>query len=249
VLTSYEARRGTTGEPSAFYGLSPLTDTLPGAWISTTLADEILAAPHHAAPSRLQELQEKLNRSSGAQSVDTGRDGSLEWQTRSEEGLLVNVLASLPGNDPDLTQEILLIGAHRDHFGQQAGLIFPGADDNASGTAVMLEIARALAKANARGKRTIVFASFSGEEQGLVGSRLYLERPIVPIGATKAMINIDHTGIGNGRLRLASRDSRSAWRSKRDRQRILRKNWIYSDSFPAAITFHSKRRGSRPLLL
>ena len=202
VLSSYEARRGVTGEPSAFYGLSPHTDTLPGAWISTTLAEQILAAPDHAPPSRLQELQEKLNRFSRAQSVHTGRDGSLEWQTRSEEGLLVNVLASLPGNDPHMTQEILLIGAHRDHFGQQAGLIFPGADDNASGTAVMLEVARALANADARGKRTIVFVSFSGEEQGLVGSRLYLERPIVPVGATKAMINIDHTGIGNGRLTI-----------------------------------------------
>ena len=202
VLSSYEARRGVTGEPSAFYGLSPHTDTLPGAWISTTLAEQILAATDHAPPSRLQELQEKLNRSSGAQSVDTGREGFLEWQTRSEEGLLVNVLASLPGNDPDLTQEILLIGAHRDHFGQQAGLIFPGADDNASGTAVMLEVARALANADVRGKRTIVFVSFSGEEQGLVGSRLYLERPIVPVGATKAMINIDHTGIGDGRLTI-----------------------------------------------
>jgi Zn-dependent M28 family amino/carboxypeptidase len=95
-----------------------------------------------------------------------------------------------------------VIGAHRDHFGQQAGLLFPGADDNASGTAVMLEVARAMAKAGARGQRTVLFVSFSGEEQGLVGSRLYLERPSAPIASTKAMINIDHAGIGNGRLTI-----------------------------------------------
>ena len=202
VLSSYEARRGVTGEPAAFYGLSPHTKTLPGAWISTTLAEQILAAPDHAQPSRLHVLQEKLNRSPATQSVNTGRYGSLEWQTRSEEGLLVNVLASLPGSDPQKTQEILVIGAHRDHFGRQAGLLFPGADDNASGTAVMLEVARAMAKASKRTKRTVLFVSFSGEEQGFVGSRLYLERLVAPIGSIKAMINIDHAGIGNGRLTI-----------------------------------------------
>ena len=65
-----------------------------------------------------------------------------------------------------------MIGAHRDHFGRQAGLLFPGADDNASGTAVILEVARALAQAGVQVQRTILFVSFSGEEQGLVGSRL-----------------------------------------------------------------------------
>ncbi|MEK7236630.1 MAG: M20/M25/M40 family metallo-hydrolase [Nitrospirota bacterium] len=202
VLSSYETRRGVTGEPSAFYGLSPLSDTLPGAWICTTLAEQILAAPDHAQPSRLHELQEKLNLSPATQSVSTSRYGSLDWQTRPEEGVLMNVLAFLPGNDPQKTHEILVIGAHRDHFGRQAGLLFPGADDNASGTAVMLEVARAMAQAGIRVKRTILFVSFSGEEQGLVGSRLYLERTVTPIGSTTAMINIDHAGIGNGRLTI-----------------------------------------------
>ena len=114
----------------------------------------------------------------------------------------MNVLAFLPGSDSQKAHEILVIGAHRDHFGQQAGLLFPGADDNASGTAVMLEVARAMTKAGAQSKRTILFISFSGEEQGLLGSRLYLERPIAPVGSTKAMINIDHAGIGNGRLTI-----------------------------------------------
>src|SRR5512140_3570266 len=157
VLSPYEIRRGVTGAPSAFYGLSPQSETLPGAWISTTLADQILTAPDQAQPSRLHELQEKLNRSPAALSISTGRYGSLDWRTRPEEGLLTNVLAYVPGSDSQKTQEILVIGAHRDHFGRQAGLLFPGADDNASGTAVMLEVARAITTAGARGKRTIVF--------------------------------------------------------------------------------------------
>jgi hypothetical protein len=202
VLTPYEARRGVTGKPGAYYGLSPQSKTLPGAWVSTILAEQILADPDHTQPSRLHDLQEKLNRIPAAQSISTGRYGSLDWQARPEEGLLMNVLAYLPGNDPQKTQEILVIGAHRDHFGRQAGLLFPGADDNASGTAVILEVARTMAKAGARGERTVLFVSFSGEEQGLVGSRLYLQRPVWPISSTKAMINIDHAGIGNGRLTI-----------------------------------------------
>lgn len=114
----------------------------------------------------------------------------------------MNVLAFLPGSDPQKTQEILVIGAHRDHFGRQAGLLFPGADDNASGTAVLLEVARAMAKSGAKGQRTVLFISFSGEEPGLLGSRLYLQQPVWPISSTKAMINIDHAGIGNGRLTI-----------------------------------------------
>lgn len=202
VLSSYETRRGITGEPTAFYGLSPQSETLPGAWISTAVAEQILATPDPAQPNRLYDLQEKLNRSPAVQSFSTDRYGSLDWQTRQEEGVLMNVLAFLPGNDLQKAQEILIIGAHRDHFGRQAGLLFSGADDNASGTAVMLEVARAMAQAGARGKRTVLFVSFSGEEQGLVGSRLYLERPVALIGSTKAMINIDHAGIGNGRLTI-----------------------------------------------
>lgn len=200
VLSAYEARRGVTGEPAAFYGLSPQSESIPGAWISTALAKQILAAPDPAQPDRLHGLQDKLNRSPAAQSINTGREGSLAWQTHQEKGTLTNVLAFLSGNDPQKAQEILIIGAHRDHFGRQAGLLFPGADDNASGTAVLLEVARVMAQASARSKRTILFVSFSGEEQGLVGSRLYLEEPAAPIGSTIAMLNIDHAGIGNGRL-------------------------------------------------
>jgi Zn-dependent M28 family amino/carboxypeptidase len=110
------------------------------------------------------------------------------------------VIAVLPGTDTALRHEAIVIGAHRDHFGRQAGLLFSGADDNASGTAVMLEVARLLTKAGVHHGRTILFVSFSGEEQGLAGSRLYMERPLVSATMTKAMINIDHAGVGNGRL-------------------------------------------------
>jgi Zn-dependent M28 family amino/carboxypeptidase len=79
-------------------------------------------------------------------------------------------------------------------------MLFPGADDNASGTAVILEVARALTKIDVRPSQTILFISFSGEERDLLGSRLYTSRPIIPLNTTRAMINIDHAGVGNGHL-------------------------------------------------
>lgn len=216
VLSSYEMRRGVTGLPSAFYGLSSTPDNLPGAWISTSLADKIIAGGDNPNQEHLRQLQEQLNRTTESRSFSTAYFGALEWESRQEQSFLVNVIAVLPGNDPRLKDEAIIIGAHRDHFGRQAGLLFPGADDNASGTAVMLEVARTLSTLSAHvnsptrpdgfpttpgePKRTILFVSFSGEEQGLVGSRLYVDRPLVPMTMTKAMINIDHAGIGNGRL-------------------------------------------------
>ena len=199
VLSSYEIRRGVTGQPSAFYGLSPAPDNLPGAWISTSRAEQIFAGADHSNQGHLRSLQDLLNRASESRSFSTEYFGALGWESRQEQSPLINVIALLPGTDPQLMQEAIVIGAHRDHFGRQAGLLFPGADDNASGTAVMLEVARVLAKASTHPRRTILFISFSGEEQGLAGSRLYVERPLVSTTMTRTMINIDHAGVGKGR--------------------------------------------------
>lgn len=196
ILQPYEIRRGVTGDPSAFYGQLPLDLAIPGAWISTALAQEILREPKGDVLDRLRALQEQLNRSPASQAVVSDHFTSLLWKTTEKDGLLVNVIGMIPGTGTDT----VIIGAHRDHFGRPGGILFPGADDNASGTAVVLEVARTLAKINRRPSRTILFVSFSGEERDLLGSRLYVSRPIAPLNATKAMINIDHAGVGNGRL-------------------------------------------------
>src|SRR5207247_8775860 len=75
-----------------------------------------------------------------------------------------------------------------------------GSDDNAAGTAVLLEIARVLATTGIRPKRSLLLVSFAGEEQGLLGSRFYVAHPRHPLSAVKAMINIDHAGVGNGHI-------------------------------------------------
>lgn len=198
ILQPYEIRRGVTGSPGAFYGQVPLDLTIPGAWISTALAQEILTTSKRELPDHLHALQERLNQSPSSQAVQSDQFASLQWKTVSEEGLLINVIGMIPGTGP----ETVIVGAHRDHFGRPGGILFPGADDNASGTGVILEVARALTKVERRPSRTILFISFSGEERDLLGSRLYTSRPIVPLDTTKAMINIDHAGVGNGRLTI-----------------------------------------------
>jgi hypothetical protein len=114
-----------------------------------------------------------------------------------------NVVGILRGRDPQLAQEAVVIGAHYDHLGlgeknslapSQAGTIHPGADDNASGTAAVLELASALASRKRDLRRTIVFLAFSGEELGLLGSSYYTKHPLWPLERTAAMINLDMVG-------------------------------------------------------
>ena len=199
IMSPYEARRGMSHAPLAFYNQTGADPPFPGAWIHTDLAERFLAPDLSRIGRSLREVQQQLQ-TLIPQSFETETRVQMTWHSTQEKGVLNNVLGLFQGSDPSLTQETVIIGAHRDHFGRQAGLVFPGADDNASGTAVMLEVARLFAESGLTPKRSLLFVSFSGEEQGLLGSRLYVDQPIRPLANTVAMINIDHAGVGNGRL-------------------------------------------------
>jgi aminopeptidase YwaD len=111
-----------------------------------------------------------------------------------------NVIGILPGSDPKLKSEAIVIGAHYDHLGRggegslaaREGDIHHGADDNASGVAGLIELARMFSSHKLR--RTVVFIAFSGEEEGLIGSSFYVNHPVVPLTNTVAMINMDMIG-------------------------------------------------------
>jgi hypothetical protein len=114
-----------------------------------------------------------------------------------------NVIAYLPGNDPALSKEFIVIGAHYDHLGlgernslapKEIGHIHHGADDNASGTAGVLELAKAFVQSRARLQRSLVFITFAGEELGLLGSSYYTKTPLFPLDKTIAMLNMDMIG-------------------------------------------------------
>jgi Zn-dependent M28 family amino/carboxypeptidase len=132
-----------------------------------------------------------------------------------------NVVAVLPGSDPKLEDENIVIGAHYDHLGlghygsmdpRSEGQIHNGADDNASGVAVMLSLAQRFA-AGKPPPRTLVFIAFTGEELGLYGSRYYVDHPPFPLAATKAMINLDMVGrMKDNRLMVNTADTAKEFR-------------------------------------
>ena len=133
-----------------------------------------------------------------------------------------NVVGILDGSDPILKKEVIVIGAHYDHLGHggegslapREGEIHHGADDNASGVAGMLELARLFRSQELRPRRTIIFMAFSGEEEGLLGSNYYVNHPIVPLTNTVAMINMDMIGrMKDNKLIVGGVGTAPEWRS------------------------------------
>lgn len=137
-------------------------------------------------------------------------------------GKSANVVGILQGSDPRLANEYVVIGAHYDHLGLGGseslaavpeGQIHHGADDNASGTSGLLELARVLAKDRAKIKRSVMFIAFSGEELGLLGSGAYTKTPLVPLASTVAMLNMDMVGrLRNGSLFVGGVGTSPAWK-------------------------------------
>jgi len=123
-----------------------------------------------------------------------------------------NVVGVLQGE----SDRCILFGAHFDHLGIRGGRIYNGADDNASGTTALLELAEAFAKSGKKPKYTLVFAAFSAEEVGLLGSRYYVNYPAVPLKNHNLMINMDMVGrLRNGNVRGIV--GRAMGRNQRDR--------------------------------
>jgi hypothetical protein len=155
---------------------------------------------------------EKINKLLEADKVQMNEDGSVSNSTGQTIFILKNRLTLIyrqqliPVKAPnvigllkgrDTTLPCIVISAHHDHDGRDGKDIYYGAVDNASGTAAMIEIAAMMNKAAQKGlrpKRSIIFASFTGEERGLLGSRYYVEHPVYPINKTKAILNIDMLG-------------------------------------------------------
>jgi hypothetical protein len=129
----------------------------------------------------------------------------IEFLSRNRR-VVRNVVGVLAGADPQKAKEAVVIGAHYDHVGLGGRLsvtpevteIHNGADDNASGTAAVIEMAKAAVAQRARFPRTLVFVAFAGEERGLLGSAHYTTTPPIPIASTVGMLNLDMVGRANG---------------------------------------------------
>ena len=133
-----------------------------------------------------------------------------------------NVVGLVRGSDPNLADETIVVGAHFDHVGYgdrgasryrgPERRIHPGADDNASGSASMMEIGAKIAAAPL--PRSVLFIGFSGEEMGLLGSRFYTENPLLPLQNTVTMINLDMVGrITDDVIRITGTGTSPQWSS------------------------------------
>lgn len=107
------------------------------------------------------------------------------------QGQSANVVGLLEGSDPELRRETIMITAHYDHLGLQNGHLYPGANDNASGTVAVMELAGPFAGGAVRPRRSLLFVVFGSEEEGLLGSYYYVAHPLRPLATTRAVVNLD----------------------------------------------------------
>lgn len=169
---------------------------LPMAQITRAYADTLLK---QAGKPDLATLQEKLEKDREPQPFDLGLTIELHPGIRPKMVKTRNVLALLPGKSDDA--ELIVVGGHYDHLGEvpnaRSGSSEPqihfGADDNASGTAAVIELAKVLAREGGL-RRGILFIAFSAEEMGLLGSRHFVDHPTVEFERIRAMINFDMVG-------------------------------------------------------
>jgi len=173
-------------------------DTVPTYYISTKLANQILASSGHS----VEDLSQEINKTLKPVVFDV-KDSMVSTTVKHFDPLETeNVLALIEGSDPKLKGEVVVISAHYDHLGSNPFLkgdqIFNGAADDGSGTVAVLSLAETFMKAKRDGvgpRRSILFINFSGEEKGTIGSFYYANTaPVIPLGQTVADINMD--GIG-----------------------------------------------------
>ncbi|MGQ9591120.1 MAG: M28 family peptidase [Planctomycetota bacterium] len=172
---------------------------VPMVYVRSSVADALL----EPAGRTLLELEDAIDKSGGPASfVVPGVRLDLEAKV-GETVKARNVLGLLEGSDERLKEEIVVVGAHYDHIGRGAygslaadriGEVHNGADDNASGSVGVIELAEALAESGLRPRRSILFELYDAEEKGFLGSRHFVEHPTVPLANIVAMINLDMIG-------------------------------------------------------
>jgi hypothetical protein len=190
---------GAGGAPAPRMGLKQEGEAPPVTLtIQSATADMLLKN----SGKTFADLKAAIDQSGTPQSQIVKVDISASYATEEAPVKAVDVLGFLPGSDPKLKNEVLVISAHYDHIGlvrdpNAKDKVNNGADDDGSGTTGILEIAKAFSQAKKEGhgpKRSILFLSNVGEEKGLLGSQYYTDHPIIPLERTIADLNIDMIG-------------------------------------------------------
>lgn len=189
------------GEEDVLTRFGSINGPVDSGILLVQVKNEVAEAWFHASGKSLSDVQRQINDSTkpASFSLPDQLHLTLKVDIETTHATINNVLAYIPGE----TDEYVILGAHYDHLGRgnfdslapsQIGQIHPGADDNASGTAGLLELARRLAPMKGKLHRGILFASFAGEELGLLGSADWVQEPTRPLGKAVAMINMDMIG-------------------------------------------------------
>ena len=186
-LPYYEGdpRRMQVREPRLTIPADTMSGGLTRVVITRRVASEVLRGSGITAQSFEQYAREKMKPQSRPLK---GKNVLLTTTVQSRIVAGRNVIGVLEGEKAD---EVIVLGAHYDHVGTREGYIWNGADDNASGTVGIMTIARAFAAAGVKPKKTIVFAAWTGEEKGLLGSEYFVDHPPVPLAAIVMNLNYD----------------------------------------------------------
>jgi len=192
---TYEADKPLTPYRMMKLNQGTLRQFLPTFSISSSLVDEIFSG----TTVNLKETQQKISETGIPVSKEL-HNKTIILNTAVETQVIEtqNVLGCIEGSDPVLRDELIVVGGHYDHLGKYNGLIWNGANDNASGTVGVTEIARAFSQDQEKPKRSILFAAWTGEEKGLLGATYFINHPFKPIEKIVLNVNFDMIGVTIG---------------------------------------------------
>lgn len=202
------------GAKGMLYNYGPIgnpNNAYEAGFIYTHIGDAAVADIFAGTGRKHKDVVDRIKKTLKPQSFATGKTFTIKNITEHHpEGIAYNVIGLLEGADPELKEEVIIIGAHLDHLGYCYEMM-PGANDNASGVAVVLGAAEALAKSSKKPRRSVMFLLFGAEEQAVAGSKFYLENPSVPLAKTVAFINLDGVGCGDKIGALAAKNFPEFW--------------------------------------
>lgn len=187
------------GAAGMLYNYGPISNP-NNAWnekfIYVHIGDSVVKDIFSGTGKDHSEVLKKINKTLRPASFNTKKKVSIKMTTRHfPDGKGSNIIGLLRGSDPDLKDEVIIIGAHLDGLGK-CWEIIPGANDNASAVAVMMGLVKALTENKIKLKRSVMFLAFGAEEQAIMGSKAYLERPAFKPGKS-VLLNMDGVGIGH----------------------------------------------------
>ena len=191
------ARHGAIGMLYNYGPIANPNNSFISGMIYSHVGDSVVGDLFKGTGKNHRETTDSIKSTLKPRSFPTGKTVTIEnHSVHHPEGIGSNVLGILEGNDPVLKKEAIILGAHLDHLGYCYELM-PGANDNASGVAVMMEVIRALKEYAPVLKRSVIFAAFGAEEQWVVGSARYIENPPFPLKKTIGLLNLDGVGAGD----------------------------------------------------